>query len=219
MRTVAVWTHKGGVGKTTLAVHLAFWAARTHRRCLLVDMDRQGNALAWLGGEEVQPVRPGVVIDRSPFLSVLYSPDGPGLSLPPFDVAVVDAPPALEVAAHVTPDLWVIPVDSVFAVRGAANVHADISPTGVPMLFVLNRADTGGVRVQKGIMGELVANGLDVWPEPIPGNGALSRAASYRVPVWDAPFVTKHINGIVERFADGVLQRLGVTASTPRETS
>ena len=213
MRTVAVWTHKGGVGKTTLAVHLAYWAARTQRRCLLVDMDRQGNAIEWLGGDEVQPVRPGTVIDRSPLLSVLYSPDGPGLNLPPFDVLVVDAPPALEVASHVTPDLWVIPVDSVFAVRGAANVHADISPTGVPMLFVLNRADTGGVRVQKGIMDELVANGLDVWPEPIPDNATLSRAATYRVPVWDAPFVTKHINGIIERFTEGVLQRLGVPAS------
>ena len=210
MRTVAVWTHKGGVGKTTLAVHLAYWASRSGRRCLLVDMDRQGNAVQWLAGDEAQNLRPGTVVERSPSLSVLYSPDGPGLNLPPYDVIVVDTPPALEVASHLTPDLWVVPVDSVFAVRGAANVHADVSPSGVPILFVLNRADTGGVRVQKGIMDELVSNGLDVWPEAIPDNATLSRAATYQVPVWDAPFVTKHINGIVERFAEGVLQRLGV---------
>ena len=212
MRTVAVWTHKGGVGKTTLAVHLAYWASRSARRCLLVDMDRQGNAVQWLAGDEAQQLRPGTVVERSPFLSVLYSPDGPGMNLPPFDVVVVDTPPALEVASRLTPDLWIIPVDSVFAVRGAANVHADVSPSGIPMLFVLNRADTGGLRVQKGIMDELVSNGLDVWPEPIPDNATLSRAATYQVPVWEAPFGTKHINGIVERFAEGVFVRLGVPA-------
>ena len=210
MKTVAVWNHKGGSGKTTLAVHLACVAEQRGLRCLLVDMDRQGNALEWLAGEAGLGMQPGSIHERSPNLSVLYSPDGPGLNLPPFDVVVVDCPPALEVAAHLTPDLWVVPIDGTFALRGAANVHADISPTGVPMLFVLNRANTGGSRIQKSLMDELLANGLDAWPEAIPDNATLSRAATYRVPVWEAPFTTKNINSVIERFADGVLRRVGV---------
>ncbi len=40
--TVAI--HKGGAGKTTVAVHLALYAADQGHRVLLVDLDAQGNA-------------------------------------------------------------------------------------------------------------------------------------------------------------------------------
>lgn len=212
MKTLSIWNNKGGCGKTTLAVHLAYWAEKTRRRCLLVDMDRQGNALQWIAGDEAQDLRPGAVLERSHYLSLLYSPDGPALNLPPFDVVVVDCPPGLDVADRLTPDLWIVPVDSSFAVRGAANVHADLSPSGVPLLFVLNRADAGGLRVQKGIADALASGDLDVWPDAIPENAALTRAASYGVAVWDAPFASKNVNSIVERFAEGVFTRLGVAA-------
>lgn len=50
MRRIAFVNEKGGTGKTTLAVHLAAWAAE-HRgqRVLLVDLDTQGHAGKSLG--------------------------------------------------------------------------------------------------------------------------------------------------------------------------
>lgn len=48
MTIIALSNQKGGVGKTTLAVHLAIGAARRGKRVILVDADPQGNATSWL---------------------------------------------------------------------------------------------------------------------------------------------------------------------------
>ncbi len=48
MKVVAVWTVKGGVGKTAAAVNLAHAAATTGRRTLLWDLDPQGAASFYL---------------------------------------------------------------------------------------------------------------------------------------------------------------------------
>ena len=44
---VALLNHKGGVGKTTLALHLAGEWARKGCTVTLIDADPQGSALDW----------------------------------------------------------------------------------------------------------------------------------------------------------------------------
>lgn len=48
---IAISNQKGGSAKTTTAVHVAACASALGHRVLLVDMDRQGSASAWLGFE------------------------------------------------------------------------------------------------------------------------------------------------------------------------
>jgi chromosome partitioning protein len=65
MRSIAIYSLKGGVGKTTLAVTLA-WAAATlsSRRTLLWDLDAQGAASFMLGGEQAASEEARAVFSR-----------------------------------------------------------------------------------------------------------------------------------------------------------
>ena len=49
MRTIAIYTAKGGVGKTTLVVNIAYELAKMGNRVLVVDLDDQANASLSLG--------------------------------------------------------------------------------------------------------------------------------------------------------------------------
>lgn len=46
---------KGGVGKTTLAVHIATGLSQRGHRCILIDSDKQGSSLDWAASREEEP--------------------------------------------------------------------------------------------------------------------------------------------------------------------
>lgn len=67
----AVANMKGGVGKTTLTVHLAAYLSEQGARVVVVDGDPQGNATSWLLGGETSPGVYRLLIGRVPAHDVI----------------------------------------------------------------------------------------------------------------------------------------------------
>ncbi|MGH9300925.1 MAG: ParA family protein [Acidimicrobiales bacterium] len=93
---LVVTAHKGGVGKTTLAVNLAAVFAQAGRRTLLVDVDPQGTASVSLGLFEVaKPSMYEVLMGTSPARDAIVATSIDGLDLLPADLDLAGAEIAL----------------------------------------------------------------------------------------------------------------------------
>jgi len=100
---LALANSKGGVGKSTLAVHLAVWLHEKGRQVAFVDSDVQGSSSAWLkeAAPEIKPIR-------------LLTPEDVVAQLPKLqaDVVIVDGPAGLSEVTRailVLSDLAILP--------------------------------------------------------------------------------------------------------------
>lgn len=86
MKTIVINNQKGGVGKTTLAVHLAWYLAEAGRRVLILDMDAQANATDTLARHAGQAS--AAELFKS---AAQIAPSGvDGLTLAPADTSLTD---------------------------------------------------------------------------------------------------------------------------------
>jgi hypothetical protein len=206
MKTIAVYNNKGGVGKTTLAAHIIYRAEARGLRTIAVAMDRQGDLPKWLSGGD-KGHRDGGVFDFGNHVTVVYSPDSPPEGLRGADLVVVDTPAAIDIAARVSPDVWIAPCDGRMALEDLGNVAGAMLANGAQVVLVFNRADVGGVRTLQAMQrAAKKVPGLTVWPEIIPDSGPVKRAGEFYLPAWEVPYGegTTGARAILA-FADGVL--------------
>lgn len=111
-KTIAFLARKGGVGKSTLAMHLAVLAQEQGRRPLLIDTDPQGTITAWFRRRE-QETPTVLQCDVREAQAYLQRAGEQG-----FDLAIIDTRASLETDATVIAGIadWsIIPTRPAFA--------------------------------------------------------------------------------------------------------
>jgi chromosome partitioning protein len=83
VRTIAVVNRKGGSGKTTTAVSLAAALAERGLPVLLIDLDPQGSASAWLGHDPEKRSGSENLVETRDIGSIVVKTKVPGLDLVP----------------------------------------------------------------------------------------------------------------------------------------
>ena len=82
---IAVTNQKGGVGKTTSAVNIAFFLAKAGKKTLLIDFDPQGNATSGLGVDKqtLTGTMAEVMMEKIALVDIIIPTNHKNLSLAP----------------------------------------------------------------------------------------------------------------------------------------
>jgi chromosome partitioning protein len=171
---ISFLNQKGGVGKTTLAIHIAAALAGNGSRILLVDADPQHSALDWSEARQ-----------ENTLLSVVGLPNKtlhkeiPNLAMD-FDHVIIDGPPRVyDVArsAILASDLVIIPIQpSPYDVWAAQEIvglveEATVFKENFKTVFVVNR------RIVNTAIGRDVINALQDYKFPVLKSTVCQRVA------------------------------------------
>ena len=139
MKTIVLASQKGGVGKTTLAAHLAVAAELAgDGPCVLMDTDPQGSLSAWWNGRA----------EESPKFAPVTLKELPGkleaLKKAGFAYAIIDTPPAITESIRFVvgqADLVLIPTrPSPHDLRAVGQTVDLAVQASRPFAFVVNQA-------------------------------------------------------------------------------
>lgn len=179
---VVVGNQKGGVGKTTLAVHLACAWVRARRRVLLVDTDPQESATAWLGEQTAVEVTTAPAAGLGTRLQAMAQQ---------YQAVIVDTPPGLDrplregirVADLLLVPLAPSPVD-VRAVRSVLELAQILRGAALDVRLVLSRVLPGTV-LGKTAREALEPYGVGIARTALTQRVAVQEAAAYGRSVFD----------------------------------
>lgn len=89
---ISVTNQKGGVGKTTSAINVAYYLAKSGKKTLLVDFDPQGNATSGLGidKQSLNGTMTDVVLERKQLAEIILPTEWDNLFVAPTTPELAD---------------------------------------------------------------------------------------------------------------------------------
>lgn len=203
---VAVYNHKGGVGKSTITTHIGFRAMERNINLVVGDLDRQCNTLKWLSNHQWtgEPYYRG---------SVLVTPDLQ--TVKDNENYILDCPPAYnfieELSGKVDVDVWLVPVTGRFSTDGTIDVMKHVqNNTNGRIVVVINCA----MDTQMGKEERKQVSGLDVeiFTLAIPQQDIVRKSELLGVPTWDVPYgsrsmTTQNLRLLSDWVLDGCTSR------------
>ena len=173
MKTVALIAQKGGVGKTTLAIHLATAFAATGKNTLLLDLDPQASAAEWKDHRDDET--PAVLsIQPSRLTKVLEDAKSMGADVVILDTAPHSESTALEAAKAA--DLILVPCQpTIMDLRAMAKTVELLKLVGKTAFAVLNSVPHQGAGGQEAAETIASSFGLQVADQSFGDRVAFSR--------------------------------------------
>ncbi len=99
---IAVTNQKGGVGKTTTAINIAYYLAKSDRSTLLIDFDPQGNATSGLGIDKqaLEATMADVILGKKSLAEVITPTEFKHLSVAPTEPSLANTEVEMAQAEH-----------------------------------------------------------------------------------------------------------------------
>jgi chromosome partitioning protein len=172
MKVISFISQKGGVGKTTLAIHLAVAFAAQGQNVAIIDLDPQASSAEWKDFRANE--MPGVIaIPSSRLTKVLKDLEKTGADVVILDTAPHSEGTALDAARAA--DLILVPVQpSIMDLRAMRKTTDLLKHIKTPTYAVLNSISTTGAAMgtEKAIEAEF---GIEICPVRIGDRVAYSR--------------------------------------------
>lgn len=213
MSKIAVFNHKGGVGKTTISTHIAFKCQMMNYPINFIDLDPQQNAINYLSGYNYD--------DNEDYYNLKLN-DGSGniLVTANTDILnenindyVIDLPPdynaGYRMLNSLKVDLLIVPLDGRFSIVGADKVieMAKKFINNDNILIVRNKVMPNDNLTKQEIK-EIKLLGANIYPEGIPSHNVFRRAENKGVPAWAVPYgISTKACRIMDSLTDAIVNK------------
>lgn len=199
---IAVMNNKGGVGKTFLAVHLAWIFQERGYRTLLADFDiDQWDAMRWISQGQLKNPEVDKIYTLGLNLDAVLVKNLK-LSKEKWDRIVIDGRPDVFILGKgIDADTIIIPVDGRLSRENAEGLIRDMEKIGRgKVVVVLNKALKGTrIGIKEYRMCEEM--GWNLYPDPIPHYAYVRIAEEDRIPVWKVVGAKVYIKAVLSALA------------------